>query len=111
VLLGMVSFLVARAFQRSGHVVHVETKFRLDESAAVGERFVLPFDVQNRGERTLTLLAIELSYRDSRGRPVSEKIELKYLGEESRQTVYLYTKDDPRTLRELEARPAYYQLD
>jgi uncharacterized protein (TIGR02588 family) len=109
-ILGLAGCLLYEALQPHPPYVPVQVKPLLAEVREEDNRYILPIQVANRGERTLRDLTIEVEYRSEDGKSETRDIIIDYLGERSGQKVYTYFDRHPRYLR-LRARPTSYRLD
>jgi uncharacterized protein (TIGR02588 family) len=73
------------------------------------KKYFLPIQIQNRGRQTLRELNIEVSFQQD-GKAESRDVLVDYLGEGSRQTIFVVFDADPKTLN-VKAAPTFYRLD
>ena len=109
-ILGIAGFLLYETLRSSAPHPIVRTRLLHQEVKKVDGRFILPVEIQNRGERAIRLLRLEVSYTPPGGREETRELDVDYLGEKSGQTVYLYFDEDPKTLG-VKAEPQFYFLE
>jgi uncharacterized protein (TIGR02588 family) len=75
----------------------------------VGESFVLPIDIENRGSRTVALATFRITIAGPSGEE-HEHIELQYLARTSKQRIYKYLAREPKSAN-VRIVPGYYRLE
>jgi len=109
-ILGVASVLIYNALQPNEPVVNVLATAEMEKIQAKGERFVLPVRLENKGDRTVHDLTVEVSFQPKDAEPQSAEMTIDYLGENSENVVYFYFEEDPRGLQ-IKTRPESYRLD
>ena len=108
-ILGLMTYLVLDLTEPDSPYVELVATPMHAEARRVGERFVLPIDIANRGSRTVSHASFSVAVAgiDS-GR--NETIEVDYLARESTQRVYKFVDRDPASAK-VTVTPVYYRLD
>jgi uncharacterized protein (TIGR02588 family) len=109
-ILGLAGSLLYEALQPHPPYVPAEVKPLIAEIREESDRYILPIQVANHGERTLRDLTVEVEYLSPDGKTETRDITIDYLGERSEQKVYTYFDRHPRDLH-VRARPISYRLD
>jgi uncharacterized protein (TIGR02588 family) len=109
-LLGLAGYLLFQASQPRAPYITVEARPMLSDVRQEAGRYILPVAITNQGRRTLRELQVEVSYQSAGGRRETREVQIDYLGQQSRQEVYLYFDRDPRELQ-VQCAPLYYRLD
>ena len=109
-ILGLAGYLVFQGLQLQPPYVPVEARPLLDQARPEGERFILPIEVVNRGDRTLRDLTLEIRSLDRDGKEQSRELQIDYLGERSSQKAFVYLERDPATAQ-VEVAPQLYLLE
>jgi uncharacterized protein (TIGR02588 family) len=92
ILLGLTGYLVYEGVTPDAAFIPVSATPLLDQVRRVDQRFVLPVEISNPGRKTVTNLQVEL--RTANG--VEVEINIDYLGQRAKQTVYAMMDVDPR---------------
>ena len=107
----LAGYLLFEAVTGSGPIVPAEARVRLDQISHAGERYVVPVEVSNRGERTMRDAKVEVTHRTAQQMPSeTQDFTIDYLAERSSQTVYLYFDRDPAQL-DVRATVLHYRLE
>lgn len=109
-ILGIGGYLLVEALRTGEPYVVAEAQLQFDRMVKKDETYILPMEVRNKGEHALRELKVQVTYTPPEGKEETRDIDLSYLGESSSQTMYLYFKDDPKTLN-VKAEPQVYNLD
>ncbi|MGV3532650.1 MAG: hypothetical protein ACO1QR_09805 [Chthoniobacteraceae bacterium] len=109
-ILGVAAVLIHSALQPNEPVVEVTATAEMAKVQAKGERFVLPVRLENKGDRTVHDLTVEVSFQPNDAEPQTAEMTIDYLGEHSENVVYFYFEEDPKGLQ-IKTRPASYRLD
>ena len=109
-ILGVAGFLLYEALQPSPPYVPAQARALVEETRPQDDRYIMPVEVHNGGERTLREIKIELEYTSPDGKRETRDATLDYLGERSRDRVYFYFDDDPRGLH-VQAKPVTYRVE
>ena len=98
-ILALAGYLIRQGVYGNGPIMPVETIVQLDRVGRTGERYVVPIEVHTRGDRTMRDAKVEVTHRkDPNVEPQAQDFMIDYLGEGSKQTIYLYFDSDPATL-------------
>jgi len=109
-IFGLAGYLLMEALKPHPAYVPVKVQPLLKQVREEENRFILPVEVTNQGRRTLRDLTIEIEFRPDGGKPESREVTIDYLGERSKQEIYVYFDRHPRALQ-VQARPLTYRLD
>lgn len=109
-VLATAGYLAWRATREQVEAVPVRLVAHVQESRAVEGGYVLPVEVENRGDRTIHQFRGEVSWKDEAGNDQQRDIEVDYIGEHASQRVYLIVQHDPHALK-LTLTPHSYLLD
>jgi uncharacterized protein (TIGR02588 family) len=110
-ILALAGYLIQQGVFGNGPLMPVETRVQLDHVGRAGERYVVPIEVHNRGDRTMRDAKVEVTHRtDPKAEPQSQDFTIDYLGEGSKQTIYLYVDSDPATL-DVRVNVLHYRLE
>ena len=109
-ILGIGGYLLTEALRTGEPFVVAEAHLQHDRTVKKGETYILPMEVRNMGEHALRELKVQVTYTPPGGEEETRDIDVTYLGASSSQTMYLYFKDDPKTLN-IKAEPLVYNLD
>jgi uncharacterized protein (TIGR02588 family) len=104
-------FLVIRATTPRSSILVIEARPMTAAVERAGDAWVLPVEVHNRGSRTATRLSVEVRWKGDAAEDASRTLELDYLAEGSRRTVYIALERDPRQVEELSVRLTSYEVD
>lgn len=108
---GLGVFLVYEIMKGDGAYNVARAVAQTDQVQQVEGLFILPVEVENRGERTLRDVAVELTYTlPGKEQPETAEAKIDYLGEGVKQKLYFYLEHDPRQMP-VSARALHYQLD
>lgn len=108
-------------FLTAGYLVYDSTRPRdsilpiavrplLEDSRQEGGRHILPVEIENGGRRTIRDLNVEVTFLSDAGERKTQEIRIEYLGEHSKQEVYVFIDRDPAEAR-VEGRVRNYRLD
>lgn len=81
-----------------------------EQARPQGGKYVLPIQIHNRGDRTLSSLKLQVSCKSVGGVTTEGDILIDYLGEGASTTVYVYVEQHPRELQ-IRVQPFAYQLE
>ena len=109
-ILGVASVLIYNALKPNAEVVNVTVVAEMEKVQRTGERFVLPVRVENRGDRTVRELTVEVSFQPKDAEPQTAEMTIDYLAESAHSVVYFYFEEDPKGLQ-IDVRPTSYRLD
>jgi uncharacterized protein (TIGR02588 family) len=107
---GVAAFLVYEALRGDPPLVPVHVRVLADQAQRAAGRYVVPVEVRNDGRQTLKDLKVQVRYRSPDGKPQTNDFLIDYLGEGTRQKVYLYFDRHPSELQ-VEAEPLAYQIE
>lgn len=110
VVLGVAGLLVREALGSDSPYVEIAMEPRLEEVEPRAGRWLLPVDVENRGQRTLQDFKSEIVFDGENGAHEVREIEIDFLGESSTHRHYVFLDADPRSLR-IVAHPLGYRVD
>jgi uncharacterized protein (TIGR02588 family) len=109
IILGIVIYLTAEAFQPNEDIAPVEVQLLLDEAQQAGSFYVLPVKVINRSTQTLVDLSVVVEFQPPDAESRRTEMVINYLGERSDQKAYFYFDRHPRELH-VTAKPAGYRV-
>ena len=109
-IISMVGFLIYEGVRGQPPFVPTQVRPLAHEARRLGERYILPIEVRNLGDRTLRELEIEATYRTPEGKEETQEFTVAYLGEGSSTRLYLYLDRDPSG-EKIEARAVHYLSD
>jgi uncharacterized protein (TIGR02588 family) len=110
IVFGLAAYLLIESRRPESDHVPAHVRVRTDQARQVGRQYVLPVEVFNRGRRTLRELSLEVTYTSREGQDEQREVLLDYVGEGSRETVYLYLDSDPAKL-DVRAQPLFYRME
>ena len=108
-ILGLAGYLVFQGFQPAPPYIPAEVRALMQQVRQDGERYILPVEVANRGNRTLRDLKVEVTYLGPEGKETQDFL-IDYLGERSQQNLFFYFDRHPAELQ-VETQPVSYRLD
>lgn len=79
------------------------------EAKQVGDRYVLPVEIENRGQKTIGYASFRIVITAPHGTQ-TDSIELQYLAKNSRTRIYKYLERDPKHSR-IDISPIYYKFE
>ena len=96
---------------RSPASPYVELAVRAEygEVRQVGNRYVLPIDIENKGDKAVGRANIRITIHGSQGTQTDD-FEIQYLGKRSKTRIYRYFERDPRALK-VEISPTHYAFE
>lgn len=109
VVFSVVIYLVWDLSTPNSSIIEIEAKALVSEAQKKGNYFVLPIEVHNRGQKTISMVKLEVQLSGSK-KAQSEEMEIQYLGRDSKQRVYMYLSEEPKS-QEIQVRPIYYYFD
>jgi uncharacterized protein (TIGR02588 family) len=109
-ILALAGYLVVEGMKPQPPYVRAEARPLIEQVRQQGERYILPVEVANHGERTLRDITMELRYVSPGGKEETREFTIDYLGEKSSQSLYFYFDEHPGGLQ-VEARPVSYRFD
>ena len=111
IIVTLAGYLLYEAVTGGGPIVPAEARVRLDQVSRAGERYVVPVEVSNRGERTMRDAKVEVTHKPSPDMPPqTQDFTIDYLAERSSQTIYIYFDRDPAQL-DVRATVLHYRLE
>ena len=107
-ILGLTTYLVLDLTETDTPYIELVATPLHAQARRVGERFVVPIEIENRGNRTVTYASFSVAVAGSEAR--AETVEVEYLARESTQRVYKFVERDPASAK-VTVTPVYYRLD
>jgi uncharacterized protein (TIGR02588 family) len=108
-VVAVAGILAYEAMRGDSPFVPISVEVMKDEAVKVGQQYVVPVQVQNRGAKTVRDLTLRVKQNGGREQDGHE-LRIDYLGEGAEQRVYVYLQSDPRE-EKLEVRAVAYQVD
>ena len=108
-IIGLIVYLLFEFAAPDSPYVELVATPSVDEARKVGESFVLPIDIENRGGRTVALATFRITSAGANGEE-HEHVELQYLARTSKQRIYMYLARDPK-IANVRITPGYYRLE
>ena len=106
----LAGYLVYQGLQPQPPYVAAEAQVLMNRVLEKDGKYILPIEVVNHGRLTLRELNVEVEYRGPDGKQETREFTIDYLGEQSKQKIYLYFDQHPRDLQ-VKAEPLTYRLD
>jgi uncharacterized protein (TIGR02588 family) len=118
IILGIAGALVYRAFHSHDPYLVIEAHALAGEARRAGDRWVVPVEVRNAGDRTATRVTIAVTVEGESAAASSGTADatesydahVEYLGGRSRRRVYVYLDRAPGRAP-IEARVVHYSVD
>jgi uncharacterized protein (TIGR02588 family) len=108
-ILALVAYLLFEFAAPASPFVELVATPLFSDAQKVGESFVLPIDIENRGRRTVALATFRITIAGANGEEY-EHIELQYLARTSKQRIYKYLAREPKR-GNVRIVPGYYRLE
>ncbi len=109
-VLSVAGYLAYEAVRDNSSFVPVKVRVLAAQAQPTEGHFLVPIEVRNAGQRTLSNLRLRLTYRSADASEHAEDLSVDYLGERASQTIYLYLDRDPQQFP-IVVRPVAYQLE